>query len=211
MKTLTDKQQEYYDKVIKDLALRGIEIDKVIELWKHPAWYIQYGKMLEPKEDVKNSRHYIKYQDQFGVFHSALLPEKHFVTIREITPEPEYGDIVRARILAEADGMWFITYNYTFNGEWSQLNYLKNSQEATFCTARNAYNTSILILDKEGNIPVPKKPIMVCEKHNYAYSEDRPCEVCSGKHIFFKDWDKPKINPAPVSVLNEGIYTLPKR
>lgn len=210
MGTLTKKQQESYEQTLVDLARRGIEIGKVVELWKHPKWYIAYGGGLDPKNDAENSRHYIKYQDQFGVFHSALLPEKHFVTICEITAESDYGDNARAKILAEADGMWFITYSYTHSGEWNQLNGLKDTQEATFCIAKDAYNTSILILDKEGNRPQPEKPIMVCKKHNYAYSENRPCEVCSGKFVFFKDWDKPKINPAQVTVLNEGIYTLPK-
>lgn len=207
---LNPEQQIDSKRRLEELSEYGIEVGKIIELWKHPNWYTDRSGMLDPGKDTENSRHYIKYQDQFGVFHLALLAEKHFVTITEITTTPYHENDVQVTIYAEADGMFFQREGYTHNGEWNQSDSKEEGWKAVFCKATQAYNSHILILDKEGKRPKPAGPIMVCEHHDYAHEDPRGCPICKGNPYPYKDTDKPKLNPKMVSILNEGIYTLPQ-
>jgi hypothetical protein len=188
------------------LSDRGIEIGKTIELWKHPSWYSNI-RPIEPKDE----KHYIKYKDAYGVFHSALLLEKYFVKIINF----EKIDANRVKVFAESeDGRLFTTYTYTHNGEWNQLDVERKLNVATFCTAIEAYNTSILILDKNGKRGVPEIPISVCEKHDCAFDPtlinhaNSQCLICSGYEYQFEDWMKPKLNPVRVTIDNKNIYIV---
>jgi|GEM_PF-2694202 len=174
MKTLTKKQQKAFEEELRDLAEDGIEIGKSVELWRHPDWY--RNGILVGKETRSP---YLEYQDQFGISHLALLAEKHFAVIREITAEDSCGDDVSVKILAEADNMWFKTRRYTNNGEWEQFNHEMTKQEGVFCRAERAFNSNILLLDEDGKIPVPKDAT-ICPKHGYAYIKNRSCRVCDG-------------------------------
>lgn len=207
MNTLNQEQQKDYEKRMESLSKRGIKIGEIIELWKHPSRY-ELG-YLDPEDDLKNKRHFIKYKDQFGTFHCALLPEKHFVKITELyaTPYQEYD--VSVHIVGEADGMFFKTQEYTQNGEWYQFKTKEREKcEATFCTAEQAYNSRILYLYKDGKKPIPEAPIIVCSEHNFAYRKSFAfeCRICS--HHDENDYSKPKLNPALVSILNKDIEDI---
>jgi hypothetical protein len=213
MKNLTLSQNENYEEKLKLLSHLGIGIGNVVELWKYPHRYNKNGAKIDPKDDIKNKKHYVKYTDQFGVFHSALFLEKHFVTISEIHAEPRYDNNVSLNIIAMDGDVKFRFYGESFPPvEWLKFdNEIEYFLDDVYCFANIAYNTSVLILDQNGKRAIPNEPIIICKKHDFAYYKNKSCDLCQKPDSFTinsSDHNNHKLNPVNVSALNDGIYTI---
>lgn len=157
----------------------GIEKGSTVELWLNPFSYA-WGRHLNSIEDGKNKRAFVKYRDQYGVYHAAVRLERRFVKIIQIKNLIYYDGRNSAIIEGEDENCTFSANLSNTEFIWREDGHVPRSRAYEFCLASQAYNNNILILDDEGNQPKPEAPIIVCPDHNWAYHKNSKCPFCSG-------------------------------